>query len=152
MIQFSLVPFGLVAGFAPFLFRVVFGPEWQVAGEYTRILIPWLFAVFLSSPFVFLPDLFKKQGTALLIDIVKLLLRAGALFVGVYFGDIFVTLILLSGVSLVVLIYQIVWYFNLAKEQSREIKTGIEKTDETYGQGPPWRGAPQEPDSFSGMG
>ncbi len=151
MVQFSLLPFGLVAGFAPFLFRVVFGPEWQTAGEYTRILLPWLFAVFLSAPLAFLPDLFKKQGQALLIDIVKLLLRAAALFAGVYFGDIFVTLLLLSGVSLIVIVYQIIWYFNLAKKQSREIRTGIEKTDEAYGQGP-WSRPPEDPDSFSGVG
>jgi O-antigen/teichoic acid export membrane protein len=150
MLQFSVLPFGLVAVFAPSIFKVVFGPEWQDAGEYTRILIPWLFAVFLSAPFAFLPDLFKKQGTALLIDLVKLLLRASALFAGVYFGDIFVTLILLSGLSFAVIVYQITWYFKLAKRQSRKVKDKSEKTHEANGPGI-WDRTSQETGSFPGM-
>ena len=129
MLQFSILPFGLVAVFAPLIFRVVFGPDWETAGEYTRILIPWLYVVFLSAPFAFLPDLFREQGKALVIDIIKLILRALALFAGVYYGDIFVTLFLLSSVSTVVLIYQIYWYFTLAKRQ--ELKLEGEKKIET---------------------
>ncbi|MFC2115909.1 lipopolysaccharide biosynthesis protein [Bacteroidota bacterium] len=130
IIQFSVLPFGLVAVFAPIIFRFIFGPEWETAGQYTRILIPWLFVVFLSAPFAFLPDLFKKQGTALLIDILKLLLRAGALFAGVYIGDIFITLILLSGVSLIVVVCQIIWYFALARGQSSQAKERSEKKND----------------------
>ncbi len=62
MFQFSFIPFGIVAIFAPQIFTFVFGPEWETAGTYTRILTPWLFMVFLSAPFSFLPDLFKVQG------------------------------------------------------------------------------------------
>ncbi len=147
MLQFSVLPFALVAVFAPAIFKVVFGPEWEAAGQYTRILISWLFVVFLSAPFAFLPDLFKKQGTALVIDIIKLFLRAAALLVGVYFGGIFVTLILLSGASLLVLVYQIIWYFTLARKQSREIPAKIEKTNEASGE-ETWRAAAQSPDPF----
>ncbi len=129
MVQFSVLPFGIVAAFSPWIFRVVFGSAWEEAGEYTRILIPWLYVVFLSAPFAFLPDLFRKQGKALVIDIIKLILRAAALFVGVYIGDIFVSLILLSGVSFVVIIYQIIWYFTLAKGQEYKFKS--EKTIES---------------------
>lgn len=129
MVQFSVLPFGLVAVFAPWIFRFVFGPEWETAGEYTRILIPWLFAVYLSAPFAFLPDLFNLQAKALVIDIIKLLLRAAALLAGVLIGDIFVALILLSGVSAVVLVYQIFWYFSLAK--GLQAKIDSEKTIET---------------------
>jgi len=130
MVQFSILPFGLVAVFAPIIFRIVFGSEWETAGQYARILIPWLFVVFLSAPLAFLPDLFKEQGVALIIDIIKLLLRGAALFVGVYIGDIFVTLILLSGVSLGVIIFQIFWYFSLAGRQSRHIRQYSEKKNE----------------------
>jgi O-antigen/teichoic acid export membrane protein len=151
MVQFSILPFGIVAVFAPAIFRVVFGPEWETAGEYTRILIPWLFMVFLSAPFAFLPDLFKKQGTALLIDIIKLILRAGALFVGVYNDNIFVTLILLSGVSFAVLVYQIIWYFNLAKGLGCQEKEKGEKTNKAEAQGKWFRKA-QGPDTISDEG
>jgi O-antigen/teichoic acid export membrane protein len=150
MVQFAVLPFTLVAVFAPFLFRILFGPEWETAGEYTRIMIPWLFGLYLAAPLAFLPDLFNRQGTALLIDLIKLGLRAAALFAGVYFGDIFVTLILLSGVSLVVIIYQIIWYFRLAKKQSLKVIEKGEKTIEARGQGI-WTGTAQETGPFPGM-
>lgn len=153
MLQFSLIPFAGMAVFAPLIFRVVFGPDWETAGEYTRILIPWLFVVFLSAPFAFLPDLFSRQGTALVIDVIKLGLRTAALFAGVYFGDIFVTLILLSGVSFAVVVYQIIWYFSLAYNySSREtIKTG--KEIETAAPAPEtWMGTGQRPDPFDDEG
>lgn len=135
MLQFSVVPFLLTGIFAPVLFRIVFGPEWEKAGEYTRVLIPWLFVLFLSSPFAFLPDLFNLQGKALVIDLVKLALRAAALFAGVYFDDIFVSLYLLSGAGSVVIIYQIFWYFSLAGQ--KELKAESEKTIEAAQYGDP---------------
>jgi O-antigen/teichoic acid export membrane protein len=147
MFQFSVLPFAFVGVFAPLIFRLVFGPEWETAGRYTRILIPWLFLVFMSAPFAFLPDLFKKQGKALVLDIIKLTLRAVALFAGVYFGNIFVTLILLSAVSSVVVIYQIVWYFTLAGKQSAEAGETSEKKNEAKEYGP-WSGPSQDPVSF----
>lgn len=123
MLQVSVLPFTVVAVFAPWIFRVVFGAEWETSGEYVRILIPWLFLVFLSAPFAFLPDLFNLQGRALIIDLVKLVLRAGALLAGVFLDDIFVTLILLSAVSSLVVIYQITWYFSLARQNEFEAES-----------------------------
>ena len=46
----SAPPFIALAVFAPWLFSVVFGPEWEQAGLYARILIPWLWVRFLTSP------------------------------------------------------------------------------------------------------
>lgn len=74
----------------------------------------------LSAPFAFPPDLFKKQGTALVIDIIELLLLACALFAGVHFGDIFVA--------------QIFWYFALAKGQSSQAKEKSDEKNEANGQ------------------
>jgi O-antigen/teichoic acid export membrane protein len=123
MFQFSFIPFGIVAIFAPQIFRFVFGPDWETAGIYTRILIPWLYMVFLSAPFSFLPDLFKVQGKAFLIDVVKLAVRIIAMAAGVYSGDIVLTLIYFSTGSLLVTAYQLIWFYSLAKKADLQ-KTG----------------------------
>jgi O-antigen/teichoic acid export membrane protein len=116
MFQFSFLPFGIVAIFAPQIFDFVFGPEWETAGIYTRILIPWLYLVFLSAPFSFLPDLFKVQGKAFAIDLVKLMVRIVALAAGVYASDILLALIFFSAGSMGVTAYQLIWFYSLARK------------------------------------
>jgi O-antigen/teichoic acid export membrane protein len=116
MFQFSFIPFGIVAIFAPQIFKIVFGPEWETAGIYTRILIPWLYLVFLSAPFSFLPDLFKVQGKAFIIDLVKLVVRMVAMAAGVYSGDIVRTLIYFSAGSMLITAYQLIWFHSLARK------------------------------------
>lgn len=46
----SLLPFAAIGLLAPTLFTVALGPEWREAGEYTRIMLPWLWVNFVSSP------------------------------------------------------------------------------------------------------
>jgi O-antigen/teichoic acid export membrane protein len=130
MFQLSIIPFGLVAVFAPAVFSFAFGSDWETAGEYTRILIPWLYVLFLSAPFSFLPDIFHKQGTALVIDSIKLAVRLGAMVVGVYLGDIFVTLILFSAGSMLLVSYQLIWYYNLAKSADRALRSEVSREKE----------------------
>jgi O-antigen/teichoic acid export membrane protein len=127
MFQFSFIPFAIVAIFAPRIFTFVFGPEWETAGTYTRILIPWLYAVFLSAPFSFLPDLFKVQGKAFFIDIVKLAVRIVAMAAGRYSGDVVLTLVYFSAGSMVVTAYQLIWFYNLARKADLHKKINSEK-------------------------
>ena len=116
MFQFSFIPFGIVAIFAPQIFKFVFGPEWETAGTYTRILTPWLYMVFLSAPFSFLPDLFKVQGKAFIIDAVKLVVRLIAMAAGIYSGDILRTVIYFSAGSMLVTAFQLTWFYSLARK------------------------------------
>lgn len=127
MFQFSFIPVLIVAIFAPRIFTFVFGPEWETAGTYTQILIPWLYVVFLSAPFAFLPDLFKVQGKAFVFDLVKLFVRIIAMVAGVYSGDVFRTLIYFSAGSMLVTTYQLGWFYSLARKADRLKKKKIEK-------------------------
>ncbi len=127
MFQFSFIPFGIVAIFAPQIFKIVFGPEWETAGTYTRILIPWLYMVFLSAPFSFLPDLFKVQGKAFVFDIVKLIARIIAMVAGVYSGDIVLTLIYFSTASMLVTVFQLTWFYSLARKADLQKTAKSEK-------------------------
>jgi len=46
---------------APDLFAFVFGEKWRVAGEYSQLLVPYLFMNFILSPFSSLPIILGKQ-------------------------------------------------------------------------------------------
>ncbi|MFT6716909.1 MAG: O-antigen/teichoic acid export membrane protein [Saprospiraceae bacterium] len=54
--------------FATDIFLFVFGKEWEVAGVYTRILTPWLFLNFISSPVSGIVYILNKQKLFFLIS------------------------------------------------------------------------------------
>jgi O-antigen/teichoic acid export membrane protein len=114
------IPFILFLFFAPDIFRIVFGDEWTDAGRYTQLMIPWLFLVCLTMPLSFIPDIFRRQKTALIIDSVKLILRLGALAAGIIHGDVFLALGLFSGVSAGMILYSLLWYLRLVSKADKE--------------------------------
>ena len=111
---FTILPFIAAGIYGPQIYSFVFGEEWLTAGKFMRILLPWLFVVFLSSPLSFLPDLLARQRKAMWIDIVKFLLRIMALSIGVIMNDIYLSLILFSGISFILVLYNLIWYLNLS--------------------------------------
>jgi len=113
----AILPFTLMAFFSPVVFSFVFGEEWLEAGKYTRILLPWLFVVFLSSPLSFLPDLLSRQKKAMWIDVIKFFMRIIALGIGLIMNDIYLALILFSGISFLLVSYNLFWYVNLSAQQ-----------------------------------
>jgi len=56
--------------FAPDLFAFVFGEEWRVAGEYSKILVPYLFMNFILSPISQLPIILHKQKEFFYINLI----------------------------------------------------------------------------------
>jgi len=112
-------PFVLLAYFAPTLFALVFPPEYAPAGAFVQILSPWLFLVYLASPLAFLPELYSRQRKAMVIDLVYLLLRFGALAIGVLAQNVFLSLGLFAAVSFVVVMHNLFWYLSLARTNER---------------------------------
>lgn len=110
----AIIPFILVGIFGPEIYSFVFGDRWLEAGKFMRILLPWLFMVFLSSPLSFLPDLLSRQRKAMWIDIIKFFLRVLALVIGVKMNNIYLALILFSGISFILVSYNLFWYVNLS--------------------------------------
>lgn len=110
----SFLPFILVGIFGPSLYSFIFGDEWLEAGKYMRLLLPWLFVVFLSSPLSFLPDMLSYQKKAMWIDIIKFFLRILALSIGVIMNDIYLSIALFSGISFILVLYSLFWYVNLS--------------------------------------
>ena len=112
----GLIPFTLVTIWAPNIFAFVFSEAYGPAGQYLQILSPWLFMVLLTSPLTFLHELYFKQKTAMIIDIVYLVLRFFALMTGIWLNDITVALVLFSGSGALVVGYKMLWYMQLARK------------------------------------
>lgn len=115
----GLLPFTLVTIWAPDIFAFVFSEAYRQAGEYLQILSPWLFMVFLTSPLTFLHELYFKQKTAMIIDIVYLILRFFALMTGIWLNDITMALVLFSGSGALVIGYKLLWYMQLARRRDK---------------------------------
>jgi len=114
LVQFSILPFIILGLFAPFIFNILFGDEWEEAGRYTRLIVIWLFFVLLSAPFTFLPDLYRRQRKAMILEIVKMVARGAGLAVGVYYKNTYLAVLLFGITSALLSAYQLLWYFQLA--------------------------------------
>jgi O-antigen/teichoic acid export membrane protein len=94
----------LVLGIAgPELFSIVFGANWIEAGRFAQILSPWMFILLITSPLTILFATLERQELALIVNIIILSTRFGALVIGGLTHNIYLTLIIWSGTG--VLIY-----------------------------------------------
>jgi len=98
----------------PELFAFVFGQKWRVAGEYSQILIPYLFMNFLISPLSSLPIVLNKQK-----EVFKISLFGNILFVLniILFHNYSVTFMLsmLSFTMTIYSAYVVYWFFRIVK-------------------------------------
>lgn len=82
LISIGLFPMILLIILGEQIFTFVFGDEWGIAGTYVKILVPWIFLVFLSSPITTLYNVFEKQKVWLTFSMVLLASRVIALVIG----------------------------------------------------------------------
>ncbi len=115
----GIIPFIPVMIWAPELFSFVFSDAYETSGRYLQILSPWLFMVFLTSPLTFLHELFFKQKTAMIIDVIYLILRFLALYIGIRMQNEMYALALFSGVSTLMVGYKLSWFLYLAKQSKK---------------------------------
>jgi O-antigen/teichoic acid export membrane protein len=119
MILIGIIPFSLVGITAPWIFNWIFGHEWYTAGKYLQIMMPWLFTLYLASPFSFIADLAGKQGVQFLLAFVNLIMRVIALAIGIITRNILLALLLLTIGGMATNLYYLFWYLNLSKRQLR---------------------------------
>jgi O-antigen/teichoic acid export membrane protein len=124
-IQWLIVPFLIMGIFAPQIFGFVFGANWTEAGRYTQIILPWIFMVSLVMPLSFIPDLYRKQRVATMIDGVKLILRLAGLMAGVITENVYIGLGLYSLTSTLVIGYSLFWYLRLARNRPPSYGTNL---------------------------
>lgn len=99
----GLVPFAAVAVLGPWLFALVFGEQWHVAGEYARWLALAEYVVFISRPCTVAVPALSLQRPFLFFEIFSTSLRLLALFGGaVVIGDALATVQAFAAASIVI--------------------------------------------------
>lgn len=115
----GLVPFSLVAVFGPWLFALVFGEQWHVAGEYARWLALAEYVIFVSRPCVVAVPALSLQARFLLFEIFSTSLRVlslfgGALLIGTALATVqafaVASIVIYSSLMVIVLIASRRWY------------------------------------------
>lgn len=76
-------PFSIIImGFGKYIFKIVFGAQWEIAGTYSQILAPWTIFWFVASPISSVNSVLQKQNIRLIIAAINLFTRFFSLYVG----------------------------------------------------------------------
>lgn len=82
LLGLGIIPFGLIIFFGPFLFELVFGQDWYVAGEYARWVALSSYSTFINKPSVRSMPVLAAQGFHLIFSIIKFIVRSLSLIFG----------------------------------------------------------------------
>jgi O-antigen/teichoic acid export membrane protein len=74
MFWIGLIPVVTLLAFGPFIFKIVFGPQWYDAGVYARYLSIIILTRFISSPIANVFNVLEKQGTQLFLNLIRVIL------------------------------------------------------------------------------
>lgn len=99
LLAIGIFPFGLVVMVGPWLFSVIFGADWQTAGEYARWLSFWLLASFINRPSVAAIPVLSLQRGFLIYEIVSVVARLSAIIAGVLLFQNDVTAVALFAIA-----------------------------------------------------
>ncbi|MFA0075118.1 lipopolysaccharide biosynthesis protein [Vibrio cyclitrophicus] len=98
--------------FAPWFFVVFFGNEWVVAGEYARILSPYILLILISTPLIQVLNIVGSQSVFLMINITRALGLIFLFFLVDYFKLTAVDFIIVFSVfSSIYAVFQLVIVF-----------------------------------------
>jgi O-antigen/teichoic acid export membrane protein len=117
----GIVPLFVLVFIAPELFSFVFGDEWRFAGEFARYMAPWIFFVFVASPFTSLFAILEKQSQGMFFQFIVLFFRVIAILIGGFYEDLILTVALFSAVSTIFWILFLFWVTTELKGSFRTI-------------------------------
>lgn len=95
----GIIPFGLIILFGPYIFTVIFGDEWTIAGEYAKWITIWVFLGFVNRPSVMTLPVLNAQVFHLIFTVTMLISNASMLLVGYYYFDDDLISVMLVGIS-----------------------------------------------------
>jgi O-antigen/teichoic acid export membrane protein len=102
------------------IFTFAFGKNWYISGVYIRILIPWIFLVFLSLPISALYMIFDKQSVWFAFSMILLISRVVALVIGGTYGGPEFALGLFSFTGIIFWLWNNAYLLHLAGINKRE--------------------------------
>lgn len=117
----GVIPFGIVMLFGPWLFGIVFGNDWVMAGEYARWIALWNFFGFMNLPSVKSLPVLSAQFFHLKFTFFMLITRISVLALGYYVFSSDLLAIAFFGVSGALLnILLILITFQLSKKYDKQ--------------------------------
>lgn len=110
----------------PWLVRVFLGAGWEETATLIRFMMPWLTCVFLVAPLAFISEVFGRQRLFLVIEIIYLALRVGAMVTGIIINSFEWAIILMSIAGTAVILVQLGLYIFILRryESARLTQTG----------------------------
>ena len=124
-IFFIGIPIFLVAAFfAPVIFKIVFGSEWEQAGVLAQIMSPWLFLNFIISTVSMVPNVLNEQKKAFIINLCGAVFSLLVLVTGTLFYDtIHIPLLYFSIASALVQLCIGWWFLKIVKTRVQDSLT-----------------------------
>jgi len=115
LVLLGLFPMLILALIGRDLFEVVFGSAWSEAGIYAQLLGLWTFLWFISSPLSTLYIVLEKQELGLKINIVNIITRFLAIWMGGMLGNARISIALFAISGMLVYSYLILVIFRLSE-------------------------------------
>lgn len=111
----GIFPFLTIVGFGPFLFGLIFGADWEVAGHYARWLALWYFAMLLNKPSMVTLPVLSAQRFLLIFSCFSTPIRLAIIALSYhYFDDALVSVALFSMAGVILNIILILMVFQLS--------------------------------------
>lgn len=86
LLALGVMPMGALAASAPWLFQLIFGDQWRLAGVFCQILIPAFYAQFVISPMIQTLNVLGHQKAQLGWDLCRLVGIVAVFFVADFYG------------------------------------------------------------------
>jgi O-antigen/teichoic acid export membrane protein len=115
------LPFFLgIALFAPVIFKFIFGAEWEQAGRFAQLMVPWLIMNLAVSPVSGVPNILNRQKRSFLINLTGVTASFGVLLLStVFFSGIQMPLLFFSVSCSLYLFYFTRWIIIISDLKSR---------------------------------
>lgn len=98
------------------IFKVVFGLEWEVAGTYVILMVPWITYNFIALPFIYNFEILNKQDLLTKLNSIALLLRIASLFIGyIIHNDPYYSILYFSIISAIMYYIIMITAFRIIK-------------------------------------
>ncbi len=93
LVLLSIIPTILLFFISPFIFGIIFGKEWIMAGEFAQIFSILFFFKFTASPLSYMFNIAEKQHYDMFWQIGLLTFAVISFTIGIYYNDIKIALI-----------------------------------------------------------
>ncbi len=99
LIKLFILPFLTILFFGEEIFSLLFGEKWATSGMIAQITIIWFFFTFINPPVTVMYNILNKQKAQLVFQIMGLITRALAIYIGFFLDSYIYSIILFTSVS-----------------------------------------------------